>query len=89
MSYLDKIGALVQVLSIDDMHLKLSVAPNSRLRINELGFLLIGLLQSKLDLFLLAGMVNHFSHNFFLPFNQSLSSVDIGLDKLFSVIIIA
>jgi len=76
--------AILQILSIYNVHLELRVIADTHL-CHELSFRLPGFLQLELNFVLLASMIADVSHHFFLSLNQFVPSVQVLCDEFLTV----
>lgn len=75
LGHFNQIAAFSQVLSVDNMHFKLSIVANIGLWVDKLMFVSLCILQLDHDFVLLASMVYHLAHHLFLPLDQLLACV--------------
>lgn len=81
-----QVVSLTEVLCVNDMHLKLRIATDFSHWVDVLVFIPLSLFKSHQHFILLACVVDHFSHDFLLSFDESLTRVDIWSDELLPTI---
>lgn len=84
LEHLHEMLAILQILSIYNVHLKFRVVADTHL-CHELSFSLTGFLQLELNFVLLASMIAYVSHHFFLTLNQFVPSVQVFRDEFLPV----